>query len=79
MAARRQRAISCVVDETTDLKVKFAQLRYKSLRRNSSPRFNTTSFSLVHLREKLWSIVILCPGKDKEEEKLEIACVSVSF
>jgi len=33
----------------------------------------------VHLREKLWSITIFCTGRDKEEEELERACVSVCF
>jgi len=79
MSVGRQRVVSCVVDETIDLKAKFAQLRCKSLRQNISPRFNTASFTLVHSSEKLWSIVIFCPKREKEEEELERAYVYVYF
>jgi len=71
MAVGRQKVVSCVVDETTDLKAKFTRLRCKSLRQNSSLRFNTTIFSLVHSREKQWSITIFCPGRTKAEEEEE--------
>jgi len=33
----------------------------------------------VHLREKLWSIIIFCPGRKKEEGRRRKAYVSVSF
>ena len=79
MSVGRQRVVSCVVDETIDLKAKFAQRRCKSLRQNISPRFNTASFTLVHSSEKLWSIVIFCPKREKEEEELERAYAYVYF
>jgi len=69
MAVGRQKVVSCVVDETTDMKAKFTQLRCKSLRRNNSSRFNTASFSLVHSREKQWSITIKRRTKEEEEEE----------
>ena len=79
MAARRQGDDGCVVDDTINVKAKFTRLRYKSLRRNISPRFNTVSFSLVHSREKLWNIAIFFPGIKKEEGEREKACVSASL
>jgi len=51
----------------------------KSLRRNSSLRFNTTSFSLMHSREKLGSITIFCLGRKKEEDEVEKAYVFMNF
>ena len=79
MAAGKQKIVSCVMDETTDLKAKFARLRCKSLRRNSSPRFNTASFSLVHSREKLWSITIFCPRRKKKRKKEKCLCFLCLF
>ena len=78
MAAGRQRVVSCLMNETTNLKAELIRLRCKSLKQNNSPRFNTTSFSLVYSREKLWSITIFYPGRKKEEEevdKLMFLCV----
>lgn len=71
---------SCVVDETTDLNAKFARLRCKSIRGKSSSRFNTTNFSLVHSREKLWSIKVCCPGRrgGREDERRFLFSVRVS-
>jgi len=64
---------------SNNLKAKFARPRCKSLKRNSSLRFDTTSFSLVHSREKLWSVTIFRPLKKKEEGRKRKAYVSVSF
>ena len=77
MAAGWQKVVSCVVDETTHLKAKFARLGCKSLRQNSSPRFNTTSFSLVHSRKKLWSIPIFCQEERKKRKKEKNLCFCV--
>jgi len=79
MVVKRQKIDGHVLDATTDLKTKLAQLRCKSLRRNNTPRFNRTSFLLVHSREKLWNITIFCLGRKKEEEGGERACCGVSF
>jgi len=71
--------MNCIVDETIDLKDKFTRLTCKSLRRRSSPRFKAVSFSLVHSRERLWSITIFCLGRMKgreEERRLVFFCVS---
>jgi len=74
MVAGRQKIDGCVMDvTTTDLKAKFAKFRCESLRRKSSPRFNTTSFSLVHSREKLWSITIFC---NEERKERSFCCIS---
>jgi len=70
------RVKNSVVDEITYLKTKFARLMCKSIRRKNSTRFNTASFSLVHSREKLWSITVCCPRrKEGREEKRSFPCV----
>ena len=53
----------------------------QSVKEKQLPRFNTTSFSLVHSREKLWSITIFCLGRKKEEEEGEklVLCVFSSL
>ena len=72
---------SHAVDETTDLKAKFARFRCKSIKRKSFPRFNTGSFSPVHSREKLWSITVCCLGRKggrEEEKRFLYFCVSIT-